>query len=283
MSLNMIPHELSMLVSSDPTTGARNVSPSGSNFDIVLEDALSIPPQAHNVTVSVDSATVWWTIPNIVSGVNDLMRVTRAGDPNSPYNIVIPQGLYDLSGLNAAIIRELTNLGAPFNPLPLFELQSDDATQKVAVLFHFANVSIDFTIANSFRDILGFNSQVIGSAAIVPITIIAPNVAAFNQVNYFLIHSDLVQKGIRFNNTYSQVIGQVLIDVAPGSQIVSQPFNTAKVNADELAGNRRTILRFQLTDDKNREVNTNGEAWTARIVIRYFIPFVMEAPAHLAR
>ena len=101
-------------------------------------------------------------------------------------------------------------------------------------------------------------------------------VAEFNQVNYFLIHSNLTSKGIRFNNIYNQTIGQVLIDVAPGSQITSSPRNPAKIASQELAGTNRTNLRFWLTDDKNRSIDTNSEYWSARVVIRYFRPMVLQ-------
>jgi hypothetical protein len=152
----------------------------------------------------------------------------------------------------------------------------DDATQKVQIRFNYNNVSIDFTQGDTFRDILGFDSLVYGPYTSTPINILAPDVAAFNQVNYFLIHSDLTNKGIRFNNNYSQTVAQVLIDVPPGSQIVSRPFNPAKISTQELAGTNRTNLRFWLTDDENRRVNTNGEYWSARIVIDYLKPFVIE-------
>jgi hypothetical protein len=122
---------------------------------------------------------------------------------------------------------------------------------------------------------LGFDSLVYGPFAGAPLNILAPNVAAFNQVNYFLIESDLVQSGIRFNNRRTQVVTQVLIDVAPGSQIVSKPFNPPRIGARELAGAKRTNLRFRLTDQNLRAVDTNGEYFTARMVIRYLLPMVL--------
>ena len=155
----------------------------------------------------------------------------------------------------------------------MLNLSPDEATQRVQMRFNYANVSIDFTQTDTPRVILGFDSAVYSPVPTNPI--LAPNVAAFNQVNYFLIHSDLTNKGIRFNNNYNQTIGQVLIDVAPGSQIVSRPFNPAKINAPELAGSTRTNLRFWLTDDEDRRVNTNNEYWSARIVVHYLRPFVV--------
>ena len=199
---------------------------------------------------------------------------TRPGVANN-YVITIPQGLYDLSGLNQAIQRDLENKGARIDPDPLIVFAPDDATQKVELRVNYDDVSVDFTQPDTPRAILGFDSLVYGTYPSVPIEVLAPNIAEFNQINYFLIHSDLVNKGIRFNNRYNQTISQVLIDVAPGSQIIHKPFNPAKSNAQELAGAKRNNMRFYITDDKQRTVNTNGEYWTARIVIDYLLPYVV--------
>ena len=272
--MSVIPEELSFIVTSDPSQGATNVSADGSYFEIQLQDGLSIPQDALNINVSVEEATIWWVVPNIITGVNDKIYITgpNTSDVVQLFTVTIPTGLYDLSGLNQAIARELELLGAKIDPDPLITLNSDEATQKVEIRFNYATVSIDFSQSNTFADILGFDKITYGPYADAPSSILAPSVAQFNTVNYFLIHSDLTNKGIRFNNNYNQTIGRVLIDVAPGSQITSAPFNPAKVNAPELGGALRTMLRFWLTDDKDRRVNTNSEYWSARIVIHYLQP-----------
>jgi hypothetical protein len=271
-----IPEEISMIVSSDPINGATNISSDGSYFEVQLQDGLSIPKDALNVNISVEEATIWWSVPNVITGENDKMYITGpdTADVITNYVITLPQGLYDLSGINSAIARELEIAGAKIDPDPLITLSPDEATQRVQIRFNYATVSIDFQPNDTFRTILGFNSAIYTPVPNNPV--LAPNVAAFNRVNYFLIHSDLTNKGIRFNNNYNQTIGQVLIDVAPGSQIVSRPFNPARINAQELAGSSRTNLRFWITDDEDRRVNTNNEYWSARVVIHYLRPFVVK-------
>ena len=270
-----VPEEISMIVSSDPNNGASNRSSDGSYFEVQLQDGLKVPKDALNVNISVEESTIWWSVPNIITGQNDKMYITGPDTLDVVQNFVltIPQGLYDLAGINEAIARELEAGGAKIDPEPLITLSPDEATQKVQIRFNYATLSIDFTQDDTPRDILGFDAQVYTPIPDNPL--LAPNVAAFNTVNYFLIHSDLTNKGIRFNNNYNQTIGQVLIDVAPGSQIVSKPFNPARINAPELAGATRTNLRFWLTDDEDRRVDTNSEYWTARIVIHYLKPYVI--------
>ena len=275
----MVPEEISMIVSSDPSTGAINRSSDGSYFEIQLQDGLNIPKEAHNINLSVEEASIWWTVPNIITGQNDKIYISGINtlDVLTDYVITIPQGLYDLSGLNQAILRGLENAGAKVNPNPLITLTADEPTQKVEIRYNYGSVLIDFTKTDTPRAILGFNSAIYGPYT-AGTNLLAPNVAQFNQINYFLIHSDLTTKGIRFNNKYNQTISQVLIDVSPGSQIVSRPFNPARIPVPELGGARRTNFRMWLTDDEDRSVNTSGEYWTARIVIRYLRPFLIGNP-----
>jgi hypothetical protein len=367
----VIPEEISMIVSSDPSQGASNVSADGSYFEVQLQDGLKIPKDALNVNVSVEESSIWWVIPNIITGTNDKMyfngsskgstvtnavmgfnplntfsltngfleilkgstvdplpvgsfivgdtfqidtgslagfafeilsiindstsvmsynvtpsNVTqggglndftriRAAGPTQAFTIAIPQGLYDLAGLNQAIARELETAGARSSPDPLVTLNPDEATQKVEMRFNYADVTVDFTQPDTFANILGFANAIYGPYPTAPLSVLAPSIASFNKVNYFLIHSDLTTTGIRFNNKYNQTIGQVLIDVPPGSQIVSTPNNPAKINAPELTGARRSNLRFWLTDDTDNRVNTNSEYWSARIVIHYLRPHIV--------
>lgn len=276
--MSFVPHEINLLVSSDPASGASNVSADGSRFEVALDEPITIPPEAVNVTISVEEATVWWVVPNIITGQNDRFYITapRAlDDALTAYVLIIPQGLYDLSALNQSLARELEIQGAKVDPEPVLELSPDNATQLVELRLRYIGSSVDFTQPDTPRIILGFDSQVIGPTLVAPTVVLADNIAEFNQVNYFLIHSDLVSQGIRFNNQYNQTIAQVLIDVPPGSQIVSNPRNPAKSNASELVGSSRKSVRMWLTDDSQRQINTNGEYWTARIVIKYLIPHML--------
>jgi hypothetical protein len=274
--MNFIPVEDTILFSSDPDLGAINRSADGSTFEVQFDNALTIPKDAMNVSLSVEEATVWFTVPNITETNNKLFVFgdDNLGNPQL-FNIVIPIGLYDLPGLNNALLLQLENQGAKTTPDPLVNLLSDANTQKVIIRFNYANVFIDFSQPNTPREILGFLSQQYGPFPNAPINVIADEVAKFNSVNYFLIGTDLIRQGIRFNNRYAGIVSQVLIDVPPGSQIVSKPFNPPRISANELIGVKRTNIRFSLTDDLLRAVNTNTEYYSLRLVIRYLLPVVL--------
>ncbi len=78
------------------------------------------------------------------------------------YTVVIPTGLYDLNGINQAVLRGLENLGAKINPDPLISFSPDEPTSRVELRVNYNNVIVHFKESNSTREILGFNSQVYG-------------------------------------------------------------------------------------------------------------------------
>ena len=278
----LVHKELSLLVSSNPQLGAINVNKDGSSFEINFDDPLQIPPDALNVTVALHESTIWYTTPNIIKDENDTMYIfgdTESGG-SQLFQIKIPQGLYDVSGLNIAVLSELEKQGARTldnngEYLPLVNLTGDSNTQKVIIRFNYNNVTVDFRPENTPRVILGFNQELYGPFILSPINQLAENIAAFNQLNSFLIATNLVSRGIRINNRYNQVIARVPINVQPGSQIVFSPFNPAKSEAQGLAGSKRTVLRFRLTDQNFRSVNTNSEYWNCRVVISFDQPLIL--------
>lgn len=265
-------NEHSFIVSSDPVNGAQQINSDGSSFDVYLPTPLIVPEKATNITVTIDSGDVWWSVPNILSGINDKFYISYDdGTGAVDYTLTVEQGLYDLTGLNSAIQRELENLGAPASP-SLVSLTADNNTQKVILTRNYTQIVIDFTPADTFRDILGFDSQILASNPTTPVNNSADNVANFNTVNYFLVHSDLVSKGLQFNGRYNQILGKINIDVAPGSQIVYTPQVPTRVDASNLRGVSRNSIRFWISDDQNRSINTNGEYWSMIITLRYTLP-----------
>jgi len=269
--------EFSMILSSDTATGATNVSADGSEFDVQLNEAIKIPDDALNCSLSVESATVWWSVANITTGVNDKLYMVGldTSDVTQNFTLTIPQGLYDLTALNLKIQQLLENQDGKISPYNNFDLIADNATQKVVIKFNYSVCEIDFSQSDTPRELLGFASSNYGPYAGAPENVLAPNVAAFNSVDSFLIHCDLVDRGILLNNQYTQVVSQVLIDVAPGSQIVNTPFNPTKIEAHNLIGASRRTIRVWLTDQAGNAVNTNGELYSLKIKISYSVPYVL--------
>lgn len=271
MEPNQITYQLPMIFSSSLEDGAERKSTDGSTFSISLDRPILIPRSTKYCWVEVQAATVWNTVPNIETGVNDKFYFEIIGGLlNGTYQFTIEQGVYDVVSLNDAIEREITQtLQLPSKTLEIF---GDVSTQKVIIQWNnISQVNFDFTQSDTFREILGFNSQIVNGNAlgIAGEQFKADNVAAFNNVEYFLIHCDLVNKGLRNNSNYSQIVSQVLIDRAVGAQIHSTPFNPPRIPAMELIDSKRNSITLWLTDSLNRRVNTGGEDWGVRLVINY--------------
>jgi hypothetical protein len=272
-NFQLVPEEITLLVDSAPNSGAANISQEGDQFTVTLNEPIKIPSDALNVNLRAEESTVWWVVPNISAAIgNNKFYVDEGG---VPFVLTIPDGLYDLVELNSTLARLLENAGATTAPNPVIALSSDDASQKVILRLNYVNVSVDFSQPDTPRDILGFNSQVVGPDLSAPVNIFADNTAQFNTIDYFLIHTDLIQKGISVNGNYSQTISTVLIDVPPGSQIISSPRHPPVLDGQDLAGTSKKSFRVWITDQANRPIDTRGEPFTCRIKISYMKPFVM--------
>jgi hypothetical protein len=289
MSSVLIEKEISMILNSNPIDGAANLSADGSFFQVNLEDGgIQIPGDAINVNVSVESASIWFSTPNILSAdtldgrlkKNNMLYINAplVGGGTGDVVLEVEQGLYDLTALNEEIFKLIKLNGTIFltgtTPKSPIVFDADAATGKVFCIFNEPNVTINFNPIDTFRDVLGFNAGTItspaGASQSNPLSVDAPNTARFNSLTSYLIHSDIVQNGIRFNNSYNQALTEVLIgDAATFEQINSTPFNPPKFDANELRGIHRNNISFWITDQDNNRINMAGEYWSFRMVIRY--------------
>ena len=269
----LVPYEVALLASSDPAAGSQDLTPDGSSFSVQLQEAITIPKNALGCTIEAQEAAVWFTVANIKSGINDKFYVTQESSATPPvitaYVATVDQGLYNRPQLYEAIQRDIINQGGK---AACFNFLADEATQRVVLSFLIAGTIIDFTPPDTMREILGFDAGTYTQAPPLPKTIIAQNVAQFATLQFFEIHTDLTNTGIRVNNAYTQTLMQVNIDKPPGSQIIAKPFNPTLIPTPELVGSSRTNIRFWLTDQRNQLVDTNSEYWSVRVVIRYMVP-----------
>lgn len=266
----MTEYQIPLIASSNPINGATQVSQNGSRFTIVYTRPLIVPAEATYCWITVENSTIIFNTPNILEGVNDklLVRFEDGVNPILEYDITIGAGLYDLDHLNSAISQQLSNLGALSDAVSLIP---DTATQKVVVKFR-EHYQIDFTIANNFAEILGFEEREVPE---VPAIIDnqyenSDNIAKFNTILYYLMHSDLVSgHGIRIGSNYADILQQVPITVSAGSQISYEPQNLQIIPCPNLVGQSLREVHYWLTDDQNRFVDTLGEFWSVRLNIHY--------------
>lgn len=281
MVKQLIPQEIAMLVSSNPAEGAYNISSRANSYDAVtinLQQPLKIPSNAINCQLKVLGTNIWNNTPNIIANENDKLLIIgkNSSDVITNFLITIPEGSYSVSDFNQAVLTELANQDAQDGML---SIQADDATSKVEIRLNFAYVGVSFAVANSCYEILGFlNTSTLGSqdgsgtGFIDNITYTAPNIAKFNVINYYLIASDLVSQGLRFNNDYRQIINQTNITVRPGSLIVYEPNNPSTISCQELVGQTRSSFNIRLLKDDFSPANTRSEYFSVRMSITYLLP-----------
>ena len=208
----LIPKSMAFFFSSDETTGARNVSADGSKFTVYLDTPISLPSSAMDATIEITQASIWNTSYNVSASFGN--NIFRFQTGLILYDLILPDGLYSLSGLNAYLGTQFVDLGFPSD---LITISGDDSTQKTILTFLLANDQVDFTVANSIRLILGFNSRLaplVGQSA--GYNEFSDSTANFNRVNSYLIQSNLVSQGLNVNNRGAGIIASVPITVVPG-------------------------------------------------------------------
>jgi hypothetical protein len=270
----MIHKELNLLVNSASILGATKVTSDGSTFEVLLNDSLQIPSQAKNTNISVHSATIWNNLANVKTNVNDFLTIgfNNGVSGDILYTIIIPEGNYSVNELDLAIFEYISTNHDDL-PNDVITISGDSAQQKIQITFNYENVHIDFTGGSpttGMHLLLGFPYTDTITSPNASTTIFGNSVARFNAIEYYLIHSNLVNNGILMNSEYSKTIAKVLITSSPGDQIAYQPSVPVRVFEDiNYKNNKR--LRFWLTDQLNQEVSTGGETWSAHIVISYDI------------
>jgi hypothetical protein len=121
-------------------------------------------------------------------------------------------------------------------------------------------------------EILGFANRLVPTAPTDDVQYeIGDIVATFNTTDYFTIGCNLLTNGLRINGTYHQTLCKIPITAAPGSQITYTPKIAPRIPANELIGQRKTSITLWLTDNTLKRVNTNGESFSATLIIHYIV------------
>ena len=265
----LLTQTLPYIFNSDINAGAENVSADGSSFQVSLHDPITIPKGAVDCKVGVVSASVWNSSLNIAASYgNNTFTFTTTAAPAGTYTFVIPDGLYSVDGLSSYLASQFVNLTLPSN---LITISGENATQKSIITFLKSGDSINFTLVNSLRQLLGFNALVI-TAPSANYSFFSNNVAAFKRINSVIISSNFVSVGIPVNSQSRGIIASVPITAAPGSQIVYSPTHVVWFCAHELIGRRKLNLSFSLLDQDLRPAPA-VDPYSFTVLIEYTILF----------
>ena len=99
----------------------------------------------------------------------------------------------------------------------------------------------------------------------------AESIAQLTPINSFLIHSDIIENGLRVNNGVANILTEIQLSGPPGSFLTYRPYLPYQLNGDHLKFGTRDTVRFYITDDKNRPIDMFGEAYSFSVIIKYKI------------
>jgi hypothetical protein len=159
------------------------------------------------------------------------------------------------------------NVGGPAD---VVSITGNASTQKIVLTFPYIGSYADFTLANNCRGILGFDSRRVPLAptTIANESIDADNIAKFNNIENFLIKTDLVIGSIPTNRISDQTLALIPLSSRPGSQINFNPLNPSRVSAENLKGSGKNSATFRLTNEVGAPA-VNGFDYSLTILFRY--------------
>jgi len=254
-----------LIFSSDPVNGAKQISSRGDSFQVTYDSSVSIPAHATSCYGQCLEANIWYSDYNISAELgNNIFSFTISG---GVHNITFPNGLFDLERFNDEIRRYLLSINKSVTDI-VFE--ANEATQKIVVHFGSAGIQIHFGTSPGINELLGFEAvNVPVGLSVAKEHVTAPNTAKMNHINQYIIHSDIVGSGIPVNDLSSSIVAPIQIDVIPNKQIFYRPFNPIKVDMSFLIGQQRDSVRCWLTNERGGVVDTNDQPWSFLLEIVY--------------
>lgn len=263
---HLITKRVHLTASSSTTAGAYNKTTRGGSFDLNLPSPLLMPSNAINPSLTVESATIWWTTPNIETNVNDQLIITEPD--TTVHTITIPQGLYDISDINSVIHDQLTAGGVSNTPTTFFSLSGNSNTQRTDITLGYTGTIVDFSSVRSIGPLLGFGTSTFTSTSDSQL-FTSNDTASISPLDFYLIATSLVDEGIIYGNRRNKLIARVPIDVVAGHQIVYSPPRAISLSCANLAGTWTRKCSFYLYDNNMQAVNTGGEDWSVSITITW--------------
>src|SRR5271156_2372665 len=178
----------------------------------------------------------------------------------------ITPGAYQVSDINAYIQLQMlaygdytTNTSTNTNTYGINITPNLNTSKCIITLI--TGYSVNFTIANSIRTILGFNSEVINAAANT-----SENIIQIQNFNILCVNCDLVSNSY-VNSTSSNVLRVISNTLVPvGYKIIVEPTNQIFLPIKYKTG--FSDFRVWISDENGNPINFNGETITITLLIR---------------
>lgn len=277
----VVQESISLLFSSDPASGSVATNTVGSAFSVTLDDSgvLAVPKEAVRCSVAVTRASIYNSVPNItsVSGPNTPNNAIHFQISGNDYKVEFPDGIYGVPEMNNTIELQLGALGFP----GYVELVADDASGRIYAVsrnaaLQWIDVSTDPASFN-WAYLVGWTPGIYTFTTINTFEPTDPEPARLNNVNSYIINSNIC-RGIAVSGKYNQgALAQVQITAPPASQIHYAPATPDLIPANELIGAKRSRLTFNLTDEGGNAL-IMPEYWSVMLRITYDLPYMLKKP-----
>ena len=253
-----------------------NRSADGSSFDVVFDTPIRTGGDPH---LKVLSSTIWYTFPNVKVGQNDTLIVKHGAGLVNTAALTIPQGLYGISELNDAIQHQIeatglasaSNLGskAAISVGGNFATGQASVTVAIQPAPSSQHVEIDW-MHSTLSPLLGFtsNTSLNASTGVLTQTTFSDDIANLAPVSSLQIRCSAARGSVVSGKTGSDVIASVQIDASVGHQIMYSPSVTPRIAAPAFADGIQR-MRMRLTDQDGDDINTQGEYWSATLLLEW--------------
>ena len=229
---------------------------------------LTVTGNTSNFTVNLDRVIEFF--PDIdyeialrrFESYNSIYNVTSVNNQFKYFNgtvnrtITIPPGAYEINAINTEIQRQMVlfgdyTSGATGNTFSI-NISGNVSTLKTVITL--ANgYTVDFTIANSLINILGFTAQVLNA----PYNS-STNIVNIQNFNFILANTDLCI-GSYINSTSSQTLFVFSSNPVPaGYKISIEPYDPIYLPVTSYKRNI-TDFRVWITDENMNPISFNGE------------------------
>jgi hypothetical protein len=263
-----------LTLNSNPVSGSLILDSVNKNsISVPITPALDIPSNARNVLVYLRGANIWNSVRNITSGLNN-NKIYFTDDVGSPskYIITIPDGLYDVKGLNQTIHNQIQN-AISLSGISVFPtcitLTGDESTQRVIVQTT-SGYQVNWA-AGSPYDLLGITlDRKMPPSSLTTGTLLSygDDTARFGNLSSFLITSSLTNNYF-YNGRPTDILYNVAITVAPNSLIALSPNNYTMISANNLIGAKISNIVCRLLSNNYETINTGDEFFTVDLTIQY--------------
>lgn len=168
--------------------------------------------------------------------------------------IKLDTGCYELSALNREIKRLITEEGGDGHCI---DFKANNNTFKSIMTI--TEGSVDFTIENSMRELLGFDAKVYGKGRWI-----SESVVNIMSVNSILLHCDVIS-GSYVNGSEKPVLYSFFPAVSPGEKIVLMPKQLIYL---PLTVEIVSQITSWLTDQDSKPLDLRGEVLTIKYHIK---------------